>query len=134
MTKDEKEKLKEMRLKGDDYRSIADTLDISIDTVKSYCRRNGLDYATLQKGELCPVCGRPLVNTKGHRQKKYCSEECRRKWWRLHPELRKKLDKSLYKINCCNCHKSFISYGCKERKYCSWDCYNMKRKEVKDND
>ena len=134
MTKDEKEKLKDLRYKGKDYRAIADTLGISFDTVKSYCRRNGLDYETLKKGELCPVCAEPLINTKGHRQKKYCCEECRRKWWRLHPELKQKLAKSLYEKTCCSCHKSFISYGCKARKYCSWPCYNIGRKEGRNND
>jgi len=42
MTKGQKETLRSLRLDGYGYATIANTLSLSINTVKSYCRRNSL--------------------------------------------------------------------------------------------
>lgn len=42
MTVDEKEKIKELRLKGMGYKGIANILGLLRDSVRGFCKRNGL--------------------------------------------------------------------------------------------
>lgn len=49
MTADEKERIKELRLKGMGYKGIANLLGLTRDSVRGFCKRNGLD------GDSCVV-------------------------------------------------------------------------------
>ena len=49
MTLDEKEKIRELRLKGTGYKGIASLLGLTRDSVRGFCKRNGLD------GDSCVV-------------------------------------------------------------------------------
>ena len=42
MTNEQKIKIKQLRLEGMGYTTVAKTLGLSKETVKSFCRRNGL--------------------------------------------------------------------------------------------
>lgn len=42
MNTEEKERIKELRLKGIGYKSIASITGLSRDSVRGFCRRNGL--------------------------------------------------------------------------------------------
>lgn len=118
MTNQQKIKIQEYRAQGYGYGWIAKELGISVSTVSSFILRS---KERIDKTGVCLNCGAKLKQTSGHRQKKYCSEECRRAWRRANPEKRKL--KAYYKCICKSCGKEFISYGNKNRKYCSWDCY-----------
>lgn len=139
MTGEEREKIKEYRLKGVTYSRISDTLDIPENTVKSYCRRIGLTKKqepkvkpTKEKHTHCKECGIALVQNSRGKPKKFCSEKCRRLWWKKNNDKHDKT--SYYTIKCHECGRVFESYGKKDRKFCSHSCYINNRFERGDND
>lgn len=137
MTDMEKQQVQDLRLKGVGYKAIAATLGISRDSVRGYCKRNGLDgnskvvalnVEEKKKGNLlCACCGKPIKQKAGGRTRRFCSEECRRKWWKDNPQERNKNETAIYKYTCPYCGKEFSCYGNKKRKYCSHDCYIKSR-------
>ena len=89
---------------------------------KSFCRRNNLTgVASKEPVVVCRNCGRPLPQYPKRKQRKFCSEACRRAWWKLHPELIHKA--AFYPATCAHCGQKFQSYGNRKRKYCSHACY-----------
>lgn len=121
-----------MRQAGVSYGKISDILGISINTVKSYCRRNNIkpiDKATI-KPDVCLNCGKVIVQNKKTKRRKFCCLECKTTWWNSHPEAVNR--KANYELRCASCGKTFISYGNKGRKYCSHECYiNARFKGIK---
>lgn len=83
MTDLQKEKITELRKNGESISSIAEKMNLSVNSVKSFCRRK--DVAPMKDG--CKRCGQPLINTPGHRQKTFCSAACRQKYWRENSNL-----------------------------------------------
>lgn len=132
MTKDQKQKIQQMRHEGSSYLQIALALDISENTIKSYCRRNNLNISSRNKlqtvketHKICMQCGKPLTHgTKGY-PKKFCTEECRRIWWKSNDKQHVK--KAWYNLKCAGCGKEFKSYGNRNRKFCTHACYIRKR-------
>lgn len=128
----QKEKIQKMRQEGQSYSHIASTLGISENTIKSYCRRNnlGATESTKLKNEKevytsCKHCGKPLTRETKGQPKKFCSEQCRRLWWKANDsELHKK---AYYTLSCAECEKEFESYGNKSRKFCGHACYIKNR-------
>ena len=127
MTMKQKQKIAILRSKGDSYNKIAAELGIPVNTVQSYCRRNGLVAGcTTPKSEaddvadVCPNCGRLLIHTQGAKCKRFCSDKCRSAWWKVHPEALNR--KAIYHFVCPKCGKAFESYGNAHRKYCSRAC------------
>jgi endogenous inhibitor of DNA gyrase (YacG/DUF329 family) len=112
-----------MRREKMSYAQIASALDLSVNTVKSYCQRNGLGgvAATEAESGVCAHCGKPVCQTVGRKKKRFCSDGCRMAWWKEHPERLNR--KAVYRLVCAGCGKSFESYGNKGRKYCSHGCY-----------
>lgn len=134
MTEEQKNRIKELRMKGMGYRNISSETGIPRDTVRSFCRRNGLDgygasilaEKTLQGNgveDQCRYCGRKLEQPATGRKKKFCSGDCRREWWKLHPEKINRKQAAFYKGICAYCGQEFRSYGNKGRRYCSHACY-----------
>lgn len=105
-----------LRQAGYSYKEIADALKISINTVKSFCRRNGLTGTSEQKKHICINCGAEIDESK-----KFCSSKCRQEWW--NSNLDKVNRKAYYNFTCSYCHRPFNAYGNKNRKYCSHECY-----------
>ena len=88
MTDAQKEQVRYLRCEGLGYGAIATRLGISENTVKSFCRRNNLTgVASKEPVVVCRNCGRPLPQYPKRKQRKFCSEACRRAWWKLHPEI-----------------------------------------------
>lgn len=121
---------------GYGYSVIADKLGISVDTVKTHCKRHGLSSKEIDKSRLgmqaadlhyCQECGEVVMQPPKRKFKKFCSDKCRMKWWNTHQFLIKK--EANYYIVCKNCGKQFVSYGNKERKYCCHTCYIQDRFE-----
>ena len=137
MTTEQKQKLRKMRLEGSSYSKIARALGISENTIKSYCRRNNLNnlmhnLAKNLETELvnkiytnCIHCGKTLIHARIGHPKKFCSEECRRIWWKTNDSQLNK--KAWYTLNCIECSKTFKSYGNKNRKFCCHACYIQSR-------
>ena len=132
MTPKQKEHIQYLRSNGIGYSKISKTLGISKNTVKSYCRRSRLGgvavtkkKAKIEAGNFCLNCGSQLIQVKGKKLRKFCSDTCRTAWWNSHPECVNK--KANYSITCAGCGKSFISYGNKNRLYCCHACYISNR-------
>ena len=119
-----------LREGGQSYASIADILGISLNTVKSYCRRNNLGGIALPTTEpmdetFCRQCGVSLKQIPGKKHKQYCSDRCRMTWWNAHPETVN--HKSLREFTCQTCGRVFEGYGKRERKFCSRACYGKSK-------
>lgn len=122
MTDAEKEKIRFWRCEGLGYGTIAARLGLSENTVKSFCRRNQLTgVASKEPLCVCRHCGQAISQLPKRKTRKFCSEACRRAWWKAHPELVHR--QAFYLIICAHCGKEFKSYGNQTRKYCSHACY-----------
>lgn len=132
MTQEQRDAIVELRGKGCGYGRIADSLGMSVNTVKSFCRRNHLNSIppAVNTGQnmpsdvdahFCLCCGKPVVQVMGRKQKKFCSDKCRMTWWNSH--LDKVNRKANYEFICQHCKKPFTAYGNSNRKYCSHECY-----------
>lgn len=126
MTDEQKIKITDLRNNGVSYAQIAEQTGISKNTIKSFCRRNCIEITERAKDEytselICKKCGKELHPIPGKKKPKFCSVECRRKWWNSHPEEVNR--KAVYDFICAGCGKSFTAYGNQGRKYCSHSCY-----------
>ena len=158
MTSDQIKTIDWLRAQGCGYRRIADKTGISLNTVKSYCRRvplppeASMPAATAEPTAPekpakappvaretesvpnpsvtatflpCNLCGAPVEQTPGRKEKKFCSKACSVLWWN---QNRYSLNrKACLQVLCPTCGKRFIAYGSAGRKYCSHDCYIMGR-------
>ena len=118
--------IKQMRYNGDAYADIADRIGVSINTVKSYCRRH--DIQTKESSTLiikndthCAQCGCRLVNILGHKKKRFCNSTCKMKYWNAHADELNIKSARAYTCPCCG--KDFKAYGKRGRKYCDHRCY-----------
>ena len=133
MTKEQKEEIYKLRLDGLGYKSIAKALYVNSDAVKSYCKRHHLNgpaqlvalnaKVIQEKNDLCQCCNGPIRKRKRGRTKKFCSEECRRKWWKENQNKCTQKATATYPYTCLMCGKAFTVYGNSKRKYCSHSCY-----------
>lgn len=119
MTDEQKKQIIALRRDGAGYGKIAKELNLSINTVKSFCRRNSLVSQT--DGQVCEQCGAPIAQNPKRKRKRFCSDECRNKWWNAHLNLVKR--KAVYTFTCPTCGKEFTTYGNRHRKFCSHACY-----------
>ncbi len=128
MTDNQKAQIIKLRVAGYGYGSIAGTLGISPNTVKSFCRRNDINADTATEtvqltGETtaCENCGREIQQIAKRKKKRFCCDKCRNEWWNSHLNQVKR--KAVYNLRCKYCGKEFHIYGDKRRKYCSHECY-----------
>lgn len=123
----QREQIRKLRGEGYSYTKISQALGISENTIKTFCRRKGLGGVALspapvkETGHFCLFCGVAVMQTAGRKEKRFCSDCCRNKWWNSH--LDRVNRKANYKFICPCCKKSFTAYGNKNRKYCSHTCY-----------
>ena len=131
MKTDEKNKIITLRREGHSMTEIADQLGLSRNTVKSFCRRNGLtgDAESIPmmtitdepSEKLCQCCGKPMVQYPGRKEKKFCSDKCRLRFWNGNLGATQLSGMLAYK--CPTCGKAFYAYPGRNRKYCSHGCY-----------
>lgn len=128
MTEDQKIKIGNLRAAGFGYKKIAEQMELSENTIKTYCRRNGLGgNLAMQDGSgqadkhVCRYCGAEVEQKPGRKEKKFCSDKCKNKWWNKHLDKVKR--KAVYRFECPYCQKPFTAYGNANRKYCSHECY-----------
>lgn len=127
MTDREKQQIVVYRQEGYSYTSISKMMDLSINSIKTFCKRHGLGGVTGYSGlapagvHCCENCGKEVVQNAGRKLKRFCSNKCRNAWWNAHQEQVNR--KANYAYICPHCKKTFVVYGNANRKYCSHECY-----------
>lgn len=129
MTDNQKAQIKKLRAAGNGYGTIAKKLDLPINTVKSFCRRNSVNENIAEEpqvmlsGEttLCENCGSEIQQIAKQKKKRFCCDKCRNAWWNSHLDQVKR--KKVYRFKCPHCGRDFQIYGDSRRKYCSHECY-----------
>lgn len=145
MTEQQTKQIRKMREQGIGYRSIALSVGLSRDIVRNFCKAKGLSGygSALTKniqeqammGKACLYCGKEISPPPTGRPRKFCSESCRREWWKAHPERIRRKESAMYEMTCARCGRAFMSYGNRNRKYCGQECYIKARFwEVEDED
>lgn len=130
MTNEQRMIVSSLRAQGMGYGAIARKVGISENTVKSFCRRNSQKAEAPQQDNKsrehrCLCCGTPVIQHAGRKEKKFCSDKCRNKWWNAHLD---RVDRrAIREVTCANCSRTFSVYGRTERKYCSHACYIQHR-------
>ena len=119
MTSSQKDLMRDMRQSGRSYGQIALALNISENTVKSFCRREGI-LVIPESADRCPRCGAMMPGRTYGRQRRFCSDACRYAWNFAHRLLG---EQNAISKRCTGCGKMFFSYPSNERKYCSRACY-----------
>ena len=122
MTDTQRKEIARLRDQGMALAEIAETLDLPIGTVKTAVYRNP---GSMPADNGCLQCGKPVKQTAHRKEKKFCCDACRMKWWNTHPET--VCRKAVYHFTCAFCGKAFDSYGNAQRKYCCRACYYAAR-------
>lgn len=120
MTNGEKMLIAQQIKQGMGYSEIARKLGMSVNTVKSYCQRNGLKRAgesVTSTNDVCRRCGCTLVHTPGRKKKQFCSDACRLRWWHEH----RYMSKTAKSAKCVACGREFMTD--RGQRYCSHACY-----------
>jgi len=128
-----REQARLLREKGMSLRKVAAITGLTKDVVRNISRKivvaadddDTLD-SRINGGQACTYCGGSMEQHVGSgRPRRFCSERCRRQYWRLHrPEQKKKEDKLFLRI-CAYCGKTFQIYGKNDRKYCCREHYRL---------
>lgn len=108
MTNEQRMIVSALRAQGMGYGAIARKVGISENTVKSFCRRNAQKEDKPVTGadeHQCLCCGTPVAQNAGRKEKKFCSDKCRNKWWNAHLD---KVDRRVIReVTCAGCGKTF---------------------------
>ncbi len=137
MTEEQKYQVRVLRQQGLGYQAIGKMTNLTRDAVRSYCRNNGLNGVhvvvqmnareRIKNGEACAYCAGPLKKPHTGRPPRFCSNDCRRAYWKKHRSEGKRSAEAIYTMECKYCHGVFQSYGNKHRKYCCHEHYVLDR-------
>ena len=119
-----------LRKNGLSLQQIADATGLTKGRVHTLSKRIK-DYESdvsladrIESGGACRFCGTPIVQTEGvGRPRRFCSDHCRRQYWRLHRSEQKRNPAIVYTRTCKYCGEPFEVYGKNDRKYCCRDHY-----------
>ena len=133
MTDSEKMQIIKLRAEGMGCVTIARKLGMSVNTVKSFCRRKNINADTATelsventgKTTRCENCGKEIRQIAKQKPKRFCCDKCRNDWWNSHLDQVKR--KAYYTFTCWHCGKAFQVYGDRNRKYCSQECCHAER-------
>ena len=91
MTDSQKIQIAKLRTAGEGYGKIAQKLGISLNTIKSFCRRNDLGVDTeissakvTKEISRCENCGQEIRQIAKQKRKRFCCDKCRNAWWNKH--------------------------------------------------
>ena len=134
MTDTQKKLIAEMRMSGQGYKQIAETLGISVNTIKSCCQRAGLsghkasnDAKIMNHKDTCKQCGAALMLRPSTKPKTFCSNECRIRWWSKHRS--QSAGTATVEKRCEHCGQTFRSQISSKRKYCCYACFSASVRE-----
>ena len=127
-----REQARLLREKGMSHVKIASVTGLTRGIVNNIARGIGSvdeDKTVLDRmaaGQACAYCGGTMEQQgKMGRPRRFCSDYCRRQYWRLHrPEQKRKEDK-LFLRTCAYCGKTFQIYGKSDQKYCCREHYRL---------
>ena len=128
MNPEQKNMIQDLRNSGCGYKEISEQLQISINTVKSYCKRHDLTSTKKRNSgsvRFCLQCGNEIKQEQHRKTKKFCCDRCRMIWWREHSSLLRTPSKQTF--ICLVCHEAFSAYSSTKQKYCSRLCYARSR-------
>lgn len=128
MNSEQKRIVADLRQSGFGYTEISEQLHLSINTVKSYCKRHNLQRQGKQNKastRFCLQCGTEIKQEQHRKTKKFCSDRCRMIWWREHSSLLRTPSKQTF--ICPVCREAFAAYSSTKQKYCSRLCYARSR-------
>jgi endogenous inhibitor of DNA gyrase (YacG/DUF329 family) len=135
MQEELKEQILILRKAGMKPRKIAQYTSAPVSSTWTLCKESGMDTLPtddelldkISSHEACAYCGHSITQPATGRPRFFCSDACRRAYWKLHrPEL-KKNPESIYTKVCPYCGKTFQVYGNKKRKYCCHEHYVLAR-------
>lgn len=93
---DRNQRIAELRQQNYSYSFIGKVLSLSPNTVKSICRRCGFEAFGSKKtkaeklsARFCQNCG-AVLSTSCAQEQKFCSDRCRRKWWKANRRITEK--------------------------------------------
>lgn len=140
MTDAQKQNIQLLRGQGLPFSRVAQEVGLSVNTVKSFCRRNGVPANSASKESeikeckekeanikddgpraFCKCCGQPLRHLPKAKPKQFCGDACRAKWWNAHRDDLNR--QAMSATTCAHCGAMFMSYTKTGRKYCSHACY-----------
>ena len=128
MNSEQKRIIAEFRRSGVGYTEISEQLHLSINTIKSYCKRHDLTSTKKRYSgsvRLCLQCGNEIKQEEHRETKKFCCDRCRVIWWGKHSSLLRTPSKQTF--ICPVCRGSFSAYPSTRQKYCSRLCYARSR-------
>ena len=125
MTTHQKQTIIRSREAGLSYTAIAHELGLSINTVKSFGRRQSkqsIDSGNLDGSQTnaefhCKQCGKKIAQQPKRKQRRYCSEQCRVLWWRSN----KGALSTSRSAKCPSCGREFGAV--RGQIYCNHSCY-----------
>jgi rRNA maturation endonuclease Nob1 len=123
MTITQKQNIVDMRQQSIAFSQIAEALDMNINTVKAFYRRNDVffrDFDDTKDKTLCKQCGKRLKQIPKTKPKTFCCDKCRFAFW--NKQKNQKHRASLHRLVCTYCGGIFGSHD-KHRKYCQHACY-----------
>lgn len=136
MTELQKARIRTMREQGIGFAEIARQMDIPRETVKSFCKRNGIGIISEAplipspqtedisvESDRCRACGKSIEQISGRKKRVFCCGQCRTNWWRGNQDKIQRRAAALYSFVCAGCGREFTAYGNQHRKYCSHNCY-----------
>ena len=125
MTTTQKETIKQLREQHIGYTEISKAVGLPVNTIKSYCYRQGLHTeALLTNADVCKCCGKVIKVKSKTRPRIFCSDKCKNDWWYRNREVRK--NENIVEYTCGSCGKRFTDYVHAERKFCSLACYRSR--------
>ncbi len=130
MTNYQEKELIRLHEEGKSSKEIAAMMGIKPATVRSFfSRKKHRMYPDEDSSNrsLCECCHKPMPEQRYKRQRRFCSDLCRSRWWNAHRDKLNNADS--HYITCGTCGVSFFSYT--PAKYCSRACYFTARKDGK---
>lgn len=121
MTQEQQQEIRRLRAVGEGYKRISAALNLSLNTVKSFCRRDNAEDLTDEADQsteqaTCLRCEQPLALIPGRKRRVFCSDACRVAYWRTQAKP-KELSR-----RCPNCGRPLLGHDA-GRKYCDHACY-----------
>lgn len=133
----QQEKIIALRQRRVTYQEIGDTTGLTMDTVKSYCRRNNITAPGKIKTAQRPVkpepkktglpnltfclnCNRLITQAPKQKPKKFCCPKCRDVWWNKNRNL---VSSSRRVAHCAYCGGEFEKFDSSKQRYCGKQCY-----------
>jgi hypothetical protein len=80
MTEGQRAAVTNLRRAGKSHAEISAAAGLPVGTIKAFCSRNGI-AACRDGAQHCRYCGAAVIQTPKKRQKRFCSDKCRYRWW-----------------------------------------------------